>query len=437
MPWYWPFENDSMSLETYSIHNPSMIEGISDDTILLVLLTISLIGVSIYYSRRQRNTTIHADNRQNVEAFRERTQQNSRADVTDETSSYIRRPRHDTCPICLTDSSVLSVETNCGHLFCGQCIITYWKYQMNWMSGMHCPVCRQSITVLLRCFADDETTADNDIRETVITNVRDFNRRFSGAPRTFREYIYDIPVLIPHIIRQMFTVQNLAWTYRLRIILILFTVIAYVLSPLDILPESVLGFLGFFDDLLVTFCAALNKTGIIKRQTQSMVLTSDDIDKNPELISTTDYFEGMLINFRPLLLTDEKKLAHFLENLGSQTRKFSTRNGYDLNEARDLCFAINRYDKLRLVALINHETIIALFEFSLSIVENEYKRFSEKYGIILNEVTDMRFGPCISDQYQNRHFGCCLFEKVKPMCKLMGKERLILWVVFLLIINVL
>ncbi|CAM4978928.1 unnamed protein product [Rotaria socialis] len=125
------------------------------------------------------------------------------------------------------------------------------------------------------------------------------------------------------------------------------------------------------------------------------------------------------------------------QNLGSQTRKFSTRNGYDLNEARDLCFAINRYDKLRLVALINNETIIALFEFSLSIVENEYKRFSEKYGIILNEVTDMRFGPCISDQYQNRHFGCWLFEKVKPMGKLMGKERLILWVVFLLIINVL
>ncbi|CAF2069677.1 unnamed protein product [Rotaria magnacalcarata] len=113
-----------------------------------------------------------------------------------------------------------------------------------------------------------------------------------------------------------------------------------------------------------------------------MVLTLDDIDKYPELISTTDYFEGILINFRPLLLTDEKKLAQFLENLGSQTRKFSTRNGYDLNEARDLCFAINRYDKLRLVALINNETIIALFEFSLSIVDNEYKRFAEKYGII-------------------------------------------------------
>lgn len=64
-------------------------------------------------------------------------------------------------------------------------------------------------------------------------------------------------MLIPHIFRQMFTVQNLAWTYRLRIIIILFTVIAYVLSPFDILPESVLGFLGLFDDIFIMFCAAL------------------------------------------------------------------------------------------------------------------------------------------------------------------------------------
>ncbi len=39
--------------------------------------------------------------------------------------------------------------------------------------------------------------------------------------------------------------------------LIFVTVIAYVLSPLDILPESVLGFLGFFDDFFIVICAAL------------------------------------------------------------------------------------------------------------------------------------------------------------------------------------
>jgi len=114
------------------------------------------------------------------------------------------------------------------------------------------------VTVLLTCFtADEEASADNGDRQTVINDVKDFNRRFSGAPRTFREYIYDIPVLIPHIIRQIFSVQSLALTYRIRIILIFFTVIAYVISPLDILPESVLGFLGLFDDFFIILCAAL------------------------------------------------------------------------------------------------------------------------------------------------------------------------------------
>jgi hypothetical protein len=51
MPWYWPFSKDTVSSETYSIDNPTLIEGISDDTILLVIFTLSLIGLWIYYSR--------------------------------------------------------------------------------------------------------------------------------------------------------------------------------------------------------------------------------------------------------------------------------------------------------------------------------------------------------------------------------------------------
>jgi len=158
-----------------------------------------------------------------------------------------------------------------------------------------------------------------------------------------------------------------------------------------------------------------------------MKLTLDDIDRHPELISSCDDFEGILIYFRPLLKTDDIKLAEFLENLSEKTREFSTRNSYDLNEARQLCFAINRYDKLRLIALTNNQTIIALFEFSLSIVEDDYKRFAEKYNIKLDETTDVRFGPCISDQYQNHRLGCWLFEKTKLIAQQMDKQRLILW----------
>lgn len=63
-------------------------------------------------------------------------------------------------------------------------------------------------------------------------------------------------MLIPHIFRQIFSLQGLAWTYRIRAIFIILFIILYILSPLDIIPESVMGLLGFFDDLLILFCAA-------------------------------------------------------------------------------------------------------------------------------------------------------------------------------------
>ena len=158
-----------------------------------------------------------------------------------------------------------------------------------------------------------------------------------------------------------------------------------------------------------------------------MLLTLDSIAQDPGSITSFDYFEDLLICFRPLLPNDDHRLAAFFEQLGSETRQWSTRDSYDLREARQLCSAINRYDKLRLVALVNNETIIALLEFSLAIVDADYNRFLDRYQIELNERTDARFGPCIADEYQNRHFGRWLFERTKIIARQMGKERLILW----------
>lgn len=113
---------------------------------------------------RERSTTIHPENRRDVDILRERAHRGN-ADGT--APMFIGRPRQDTCPICLTDSSVFSVETNCGHLFCGslfsciheysmnsfllgKCIITFWKFQGNWLSGMNCPVCRRPVGYVRR-----------------------------------------------------------------------------------------------------------------------------------------------------------------------------------------------------------------------------------------------------------------------------------------------
>jgi len=222
---------------------------------MLLFLVAGVIGLWIYYTRRQRNSTIHPDNRQDVELLRQQSQDHGERTRR---PTHGGQPRQDTCPICLNDESVLSVETNCGHLFCGKCIITFWKYQSNWMSGLKCPVCRQSVTVLLQCFtAEEQASRNSDDRQMVVSGVKDFNRRFSGAPRTWLEYFHDIPVLVPHVIRQIFTSESLALAYRLRTLLVILSVVAYVISPFDILPESLLGLFGLIDDFLIVLCSAL------------------------------------------------------------------------------------------------------------------------------------------------------------------------------------
>lgn len=76
------------------------------------------------------------------------------------------------CPVCL-QQAVLPVETNCGHLFCGEwhtratltsswllftctfllwctgsCIIAYWRYG-TWLGAINCPICRQMVRLVL------------------------------------------------------------------------------------------------------------------------------------------------------------------------------------------------------------------------------------------------------------------------------------------------
>ena len=155
--------------------------------------------------------------------------------------------------------------------------------------------------------------------------------------------------------------------------------------------------------------------------------TLNDIANNPDSVTSFDSFGSTNVCFRPLLPDDSIELAKFFNSLGPETRLWSTRDGYDLHAAQQLCNDINRYDKLRLVALIDNELIVALFELSLTIMDEEYLRFAAQYKIVLNDKTDARFGPCISDEYQNRQLGRFLFEKTKAIASKMGIERLILW----------
>ena len=77
-----------------------------------------------------------------------------------------------------------------------------------------------------------------------------FNRVVGGVPRTAIETIRDAPELV----RRLFSAlrQNtLAFAMILRLFFLFVTGLCYLLSPLDILPEGILGIFGLVDDVAV------------------------------------------------------------------------------------------------------------------------------------------------------------------------------------------
>jgi len=153
------------------------------------------------------------------------------------------------CPICL-DQVRLAVEFNCGHGFCGQCVIAlistnpilnsetdmsleavklhFKRYSLVPFQGPNCsvcPYCRQRVTLILPHFSEAERgSGDPELstsRNTILDKISDYNRKVSGkndlkwniifhhqiywdilgAPRSLSEQLRDLPVLATHLVR--------------------------------------------------------------------------------------------------------------------------------------------------------------------------------------------------------------------------------------------
>ena len=159
-----------------------------------------------------------------------------------------------------------------------------------------------------------------------------------------------------------------------------------------------------------------------------MPLSLSDGEKNPQVLTFKSTLpSGEEVVFRPIEAVDVKLLTEFLEGLSEQTRDFYILDSYDSAKAQEFCDAINKYDKLRFVA-INTSTKkgVALVEYSFDIPEGDTKRFLG-YGITLNSKTDCRMGPCIADDYQKKGVGSVLFPHIVDIARKFNKERIILW----------
>ncbi|KAM4709738.1 E3 ubiquitin-protein ligase RNF170 isoform 1-T1 [Discoglossus pictus] len=225
------------------LDDDSFIEGVSNQVIVAVVLSLSFIATLIFLLLRTEQQNIHPENQERVRAVREQLQNEQETPVPPRQQFYSDM----SCPVCLQQAT-FPVETNCGHLFCGPCIIAYWRYG-SWLGAISCPICRQTVTLLFPAFQENGQQDAIEINQ----EVNSYNRRFSGQPRTLMERIMDLPTLLRHAFREMFSVGGLFWMFRIRIVLCLLGALFYLVSPLDIIPEALFGILGFLDDFFVLF----------------------------------------------------------------------------------------------------------------------------------------------------------------------------------------
>ncbi|WP_405760212.1 GNAT family N-acetyltransferase [Streptomyces sp. NBC_01420] len=157
------------------------------------------------------------------------------------------------------------------------------------------------------------------------------------------------------------------------------------------------------------------------------MLTLAEVAEEPAVLTRRLALDdGSDVVFRPLVHGDAERLAGFLGGLSGETRRMSPFDGYGLVAATELCDAIARYDKLRLVVedLVSGR-IIGLVEFSLDLVAGDIARYREA-GIGLG-ATDCRFGVTLADDHQGRGVGSRVFPLVTDVARRFGRKRVILF----------
>ncbi|RWW29679.1 hypothetical protein GW17_00005788 [Ensete ventricosum] len=165
-------------------------------------------------------------------------------------------PEEDFCSIC-HDSFTLPCQANCSHWFCGHCILRVWHHGSA-LQPCKCPICRRVITLLIPTDAAVQERQDPEASR-VLENIEKYNRNFGGGSSSLIQRLRDLPFFIRRLLREMMDPQrSLPFVLRVRVILAMALSAIYVLSPVDIIPEGVFGFVGFLDDLIILLIVFLH-----------------------------------------------------------------------------------------------------------------------------------------------------------------------------------
>ncbi|KAL8151814.1 hypothetical protein V2J09_021622 [Rumex salicifolius] len=90
-------------------------------------------------------------------------------------------PEDDVCPVCFCEF-VLPCRTNCGHWFCGSCILEVWNFSSAFQA-CKCPMCSSHIKNLKPAgsFPQLQDCQDAEEAKKVLKSINRYNRLFVGG----------------------------------------------------------------------------------------------------------------------------------------------------------------------------------------------------------------------------------------------------------------
>lgn len=113
-----------------------MISGIGDELIIVISSVMTVLGCYMAGSvlLNRIGLQVHPDMASAVQSTRR-----DMGMASDSTGPRLS----ENCPVCLSTVEH-AIETNCGHRFCAECMLQYWRHDQ-WPRPARCPVCRRPV----------------------------------------------------------------------------------------------------------------------------------------------------------------------------------------------------------------------------------------------------------------------------------------------------
>ncbi|VFQ88875.1 unnamed protein product [Cuscuta campestris] len=171
-------------------------------------------------------------------------------------------PEDDCCPICFGDFAA-ACRTDCGHWYCGNCILQLWKFR-GALRACKCPICTCFITKL----TPEASLFSQQEKEVVdlLKGIHRYNRLYEGG---MRGIALKTPLFLRSVLWALMDVlldpRQLSLNYNMMRFVALLVGWIYSKCHMDFIPTGRLGIYAVLDTCAVFFVVLMFSIGLYRK----------------------------------------------------------------------------------------------------------------------------------------------------------------------------